>query len=163
MDHPDEGGGNGEIGRPGRESIAEGRQAERPPDDTEQQQRARDVDRHVHDVVAAYVEPAERIVQRERQVDDGAAGDGKLDGGKQHDRGRQLPDLFVQDDGVLIVEDEGPRQCVRVREGAGEHDQRGAQPHGRTPRAGDRRRFVRRRRSSRRRGNPVRAFPGLSA
>ena len=109
MDEPDQRDGEREVGRTAPEPIAKRRQDESPAHDAEQQQRARDVNRDVDDVVAADSEAADGVIQGERDVDRGAAGDGKLERGKEHDRGRpQLPNLLVHDNRVLIVEHERP-------------------------------------------------------
>ena len=52
----------------------------RPADDAEQQHRAGEMNREVPDVVPRWIESAECVVDRERQVDDRASGDGQLSG-----------------------------------------------------------------------------------
>src|SRR5436190_12106266 len=94
------------------------------------------MDSDIDDVIAANLETPNGVVQRKRDVDDGPSGDWEFPGRKEHGRWRpQSPDLLVADDREVIVENERPRQAVRVRQAYRKDDDGAAQPEGPRPAA----------------------------
>ena len=120
MHHPEQ--RHDERGAVRRIGACQARQ--RSPDDAEQQQRTGDVHGDVHGVVAGFRQAAERVVDRERQVDERPAGDRRFARRRQRIRERpQMLDRLIGDDRDLIVPDEGPAEAVPEGGHAGGDDQ----------------------------------------
>ena len=101
----------------------------------------------VDEVVTADVETTDRVVDREREIDEGTAGDRRFPIGDQRARQRpELPDVGVVDDRHRIVDDEGSRQAVcvseRTRADEDEHGQPTAQRRSGPRRGGGGRRRI---------------------
>ena len=97
---PDERDGQREAERAGRRRLPAAQPLRGPPDDAEDQQRADEMQRDVHDVVARDVEAADRVVDREREIDQRPARERRVDRRRQHRADvPQLADLRVLDDG----------------------------------------------------------------
>src|SRR5204863_4220757 len=101
--------------RPGRGDEAR-RAGERSPDDAEQDQRREDVQREIEGMIAAHVQLAERVVDRQSEARYRPASE---DGPRRRsERTRERPKLPAAGDGQYrgpSVEDEWPRQAVRPR------------------------------------------------
>jgi hypothetical protein len=70
MQRPHERHGEGKIDRLSANPIANARKIERSTDNTECQQRADQVNRQIPEVIAASVQPSERVVHGKRKIDD---------------------------------------------------------------------------------------------
>jgi hypothetical protein len=84
-----------------------------PAGDPEQQQGTDDVNTDVDEAIAADVEPAERVVDRERQADERTPGKRRSTFGRRERRG-DMPDLLVDDDRMVVVERERRREDIQV-------------------------------------------------
>jgi len=74
MHDPQQCDGECQVGRPMAERRRYARQVERSPDEPEQHEAAQEMDRDVGDVVSRDVQAADRVVDRERQVDERPSG-----------------------------------------------------------------------------------------
>jgi len=87
------------------------------------------MDRDIDYVIAANVEAADGIVDREGEVDNRPARDRRIGFGNQDARRTPpLADLLVVGDGRLVVEDERTGEAVGVRQDSGDDDDRRAPP-----------------------------------
>jgi hypothetical protein len=105
-----------------RTGVARGepRTRERATEDCEQRERRQHVNREVYSVVAADIEPAERVVHGKCQRHDRARG------AAQNARQRpQVTDAGVPGDAVQVVEDERAREAVAVGDERGRDDEGG--------------------------------------
>ena len=101
------------VAEPGSEPI----QQQRPPDEPEERHAGEQVNGDVDQVITAGVQFAGRVVERERQVDDGASGVDDAVGPAQ------AVHVGVVHDSRRVVEQEGPAEAVGVgRDPARDHD-----------------------------------------
>ncbi|MNC85196.1 hypothetical protein D3C83_07830 [compost metagenome] len=108
-----------------------------PAHEYQHQQRARDVQADVDEVIADGVETAGGIVQREREAGEGTSGDRRVGSGDEHvAQAREIADPGVLHDRGLIVEHERAGQAVGVgqRDGGGDDHRRERARHRRTRR-----------------------------
>ena len=112
-------------GRPASREHAGGGEAEDGPERVTRHEKDRDVE----EVVPAHVVPAEGVVERERGIDDGPAGDGFLRAGREDG----LPVGERSDGGIFrdaadVIEDERRVERRRVEDDHGDDDQGGPEP-----------------------------------
>src|SRR6185436_5649235 len=77
-------------------------------------QRVDHVHRDVHQAIPARVQPASGVVDRERQADERTPGKRRPWLGWR-ERRRHVPDLFVDDDGVVVIEDKRRRKSIGIQ------------------------------------------------
>src|ERR1041385_5333712 len=86
------------------------------------------MNQQVRDVVAANVEAANRVVDRQRQVDERSTGDGCFRRRRQRfAHGPELSNLLVLDDAGLVVPEKWRRESARVRNETRDNDQQPAE------------------------------------
>ena len=103
---------------------------ERPAHDAEKHQRRADVDDQIERVIAPWAVAADRVVQREREIEDRTPADGHPAGRRlKRDPGRpELPKRGVVENRRDVVELEGPRKTVRIGHQPEDCDQDGHDP-----------------------------------
>ena len=83
------------------------------------------MDAKIPDVVTRHVETSQRVIHREREVDDGPARDRSFRGWDECVPERpELADRLVVDNRRFVVPDEGHVEAVPVRADSGQDDQR---------------------------------------
>ena len=149
VDDPDQGDDRGQGSRGRGKSPAEAGQNQCPPHDSQEQQSRQNVDRHIDQMVAPDVQPAESIVQRQRKADHGPSADQIRLGRKEHPPERpEVANRSVIDDPTLVVEHEFAMQAVAIDDNRGDRDRRGGEqrsrpaPNGRSALAWQHRRLA---------------------
>ena len=124
---PDERDGERQRRRGVAEPRAQTIRRQRPADDAEEREPGRQVDQQVQRVIAGDVEPAKRMVEGEREVEDGTARRPRSRRRVQPLRRPERADARIVRDAREIVEDEGSAEAVRVGEDAGRDEIDGQQ------------------------------------
>src|SRR6185369_13322641 len=91
--------------------------------DGEEQECRREQDSQIDEVIAERLEDADAVVDRERDVDGRAPGDGRLE--RRHHRvGQRTADRLIRHDRRVVVPHEGDVQCVEIRGDRGKQQER---------------------------------------
>src|SRR5438132_1032 len=102
---------------------------ERPADERPEEEAVREMEHEIEGVIALDVEPAERVVDGEAQVDERAPGDGAMDRRQErHPRRPEMPDGRIPGDRLEVVEEERAVEAVGVRGDARADEEERSEP-----------------------------------